>query len=344
MGKYLDPIKFADWLGKQADDKCGYLMGAVGQKTKSLTESSWLVQQYKGSAKQFKQAKAWLKTAPRVFDCQGLADCYLTEMLGKKVDVRARNNYANWCTIKGKGKIPKEMRVPGAAVYMLPETEGYITHVGFLWKPVKADKPAGDWYVVEARGVMHGVVVTRLNDSKRAWNRWGLMDVYFDYTKALELYQGQTSEPDYALGDRTLKKGRTGNDVRMLQELLGQIGYEVAVDGKFGDLTAERVKEFKTANGLTANGVYGSAAHTALMEAIEDMEEDGEDEMPAKKVVISEAGTWNVRKGPGTGYGVITVTKQGAEFEHISTAENGWIQIQTGSGAGWVSPKCARVE
>ena len=333
----MDPMAFAKWLLKQWRNGCGYLMGAVGQKTAALTEGSWLVQQYRGSREQFEQAKRWLKEARRVFDCQGLADCYISEKTGTKVNVYARNNYSQWCSVRGKGKIPKKYRVPGAAVFMHSQEAGRITHVGFLAEPVDEGKPEGDWYVVEARGVMHGVVRTRLKN--RAWNRWGLMDKYFDYGKAIAKYHPGEAEPQYALGDRTLKKGRVGEDVRTMQEILAQIGYEVEADGVFGDETVQTVKEFKISQGLTANGIYGAAAHGALMEMISGG--DGEDS--EKSVRISAAGTWNVRKGPGTGYGVVTVARQGMEFGYVSTAQNGWIQIEALGGTGWVSPKCAEV-
>ena len=324
--KKLDPKAFAAWLKKQKNDKCGYLMGAVGQYTKDISTGSWLVHQYKNSTKQYKQAKYWLKNAPRVFDCQGLADCYLTEMLGQKVNVYARNNFSYWCNeIKGKGKIPKEYRVPGAAVFTYSANDGRITHVGFLLKPVDANNPEGDWYVIEARGVMYGVVRTKL--SERSWNRWGLMDEYFDYTEVLAEYHGDKNDPEYSLGDRTLKKGKHGNDVKTLQELLIQIGYEVIVTGEYDEVTIAAITDFKKSEDLEADGVYGAKAHEALMRAIEEDEEDIF--VPNKVVTIVADGTWNVRKG--------------SKYDYISKADNGWIQIEIGDGTGWVSPKCAEV-
>lgn len=327
-----DVREFAKWLMKRQEEGCGYLMGAVGQKTKDISEGSWLVQQYRGSKKQFAKAKEWLRTAKRVFDCQGLADFYVTKKTGTKVNVYARNNYDKWCSVKGKGRIPEKYRVPGAAVFMYSQEAGRITHVGFLVEAVDGKKPNGDWYVVEARGVMHGVVKTRL--FSRGWNRWGLMDKYFDYSKVMA-----GDEAEFALGDRTLKMGRSGGDVRTLQEILMKLGFEPENNGIFGEKTAEAVKAFKVSQGLTADGVYGEKAHEALMREIDDAGGD----CSGKKVRIEAAGTWNVRKGPGAGYGIVTVVRQGMEFVHRATDASGWMEIEINGGTGWVSPKCGKV-
>lgn len=264
----LDPNVFAQWLGRKADKKCGYLMGAVGQKTDTLTVGSWLVHQYKGNAAQYAKAKYWLKNAPRVYDCQGLADHYITKMTGKKTNVYARNNYSNWCGDKGKGMIPAEKRMAGAAVFIHSKSAGRITHVGFLEKPVKADRPEGDWYVVEARGVMHGVVRTKL--LSRPWNRWGLMDKYFEYAAE--------APEEFNLGDRTLKKGMMGADVRVFQESLMLLGYKLpryGADGDFGGETEVAVNMFKDAYGWDTDGVAGAKVFRKLEELLPD---DGDPE------------------------------------------------------------------
>ena len=277
MAKF-NPILFAGWLQKKAKNGCGYLMGAVGQKTSTLTTGNWLVHQYKDNAAQYAKAKSWLKNAPRVYDCQGLADHYISKMTGKKANVYARNNYSNWCGIKGKGKIPAEYRVPGAAVFVHSASAGRITHVGFLVEPVNTSNPDGDWYVIEARGVMYGVVRTKL--LSRTWNRWGLMDKYFDYSEVLATYHGKdyAAADDYTLGDRTLKAGMEGEDVRMLQEALMLLGYDLGkhgADGDFGAATEAALNVFKGANGLEADGKAGKGV-VRILEQLLPEGDDGE--------------------------------------------------------------------
>jgi peptidoglycan hydrolase-like protein with peptidoglycan-binding domain len=66
------------------------------------------------------------------------------------------------------------------------------------------------------------------------------------------------------MGDRTLKKGMRGQDVRVLQDYLTRSGIATPVDGVFGPGTLRNVKRFQRAHGLTADGVVGAATVAAL--------------------------------------------------------------------------------
>jgi peptidoglycan hydrolase-like protein with peptidoglycan-binding domain len=66
------------------------------------------------------------------------------------------------------------------------------------------------------------------------------------------------------MGDRTLKKGMRGHDVRVLQDYLTRAGVPTPVDGVFGPGTKANVKRFQRAHGLTADGIVGSATVAAL--------------------------------------------------------------------------------
>lgn len=144
-----------------------------------------------------------------------MAEGIYKDFSGVDINTAARYNYSGWCTQKGTGKIPANMRVPGAAVFVYSSSSGYITHVGYLWKPVESGKPSGDWYVIEARGVMYGVVCTKLNS--RSWNRWGWMEKYFDYSGNASASTPSTEkDDDMEFGHRTLKKGSVGSDVKAL--------------------------------------------------------------------------------------------------------------------------------
>lgn len=178
MSKKVSAADFAAFLKKRLAAKDGYIMGATGQDPKTWAKNSWWFTQYSGEKKQ--KALYWRENAPRVWDCAGLAEGYYKEMTGTDVNTRARYIYSGWCSLKGEGKIPAKHRVPGAAVFIYSASAGEISHIGYLVEPVDAADPAGDWFVIEARGVMYGVVQTKL--SARGWNRWGLMDKYFDYS------------------------------------------------------------------------------------------------------------------------------------------------------------------
>jgi len=179
MASLVSAAKFAAFLIARWTAHDGYIMGATGQNPRTWSTGSWWFTQYKNKTDRAK-ALYWRANAPRVWDCQGLADGYYQDQTGVNVNTRARNNYASWCGVKGTGTIPVSRRVPGAAVFH--HNGLYIHHVGFLVEPVTAGKPEGDWYVIEARGVRYGVVRTNLSDKGR-WNRWGWMTKYFDYTQ-----------------------------------------------------------------------------------------------------------------------------------------------------------------
>ncbi len=62
--------------------------------------------------------------------------------------------------------------------------------------------------------------------------------------------------PAYALS----KRGSTGNEVRLIQQRLIQWGYMTgSVDGIYGSKTEAAVKRFQQNNGLTPDGIAGSA-------------------------------------------------------------------------------------
>ena len=57
----------------------------------------------------------------------------------------------------------------------------------------------------------------------------------------------------------TLKVGSRGNDVKLLQQKLN-----LAVDGIFGPITEEAVKDFQKSKGLTADGIVGPKTWESL--------------------------------------------------------------------------------
>ncbi|MDB4928667.1 MAG: hypothetical protein JWM10_1151 [Myxococcaceae bacterium] len=62
----------------------------------------------------------------------------------------------------------------------------------------------------------------------------------------------------------TVQYGMTGSAVRHLQQALVDQGYEIDVDGDFGDGTFEAVSHFQQANGLDVDGIAGPNTLAAL--------------------------------------------------------------------------------
>jgi hypothetical protein len=133
-------------------------------------------------------------------DCKGLAEGGYQKETGVNINARARNNYSSWCNPKGTGKIPAAHRVPGAAVFV--HNSSYVSHVGFLWKPVTLGKPEAtvvmsSWRHVRRRG-------TKLND--RGWNRWASHD---EVLRSFQIAGAPERLAIYEFGHRELSYGDT---------------------------------------------------------------------------------------------------------------------------------------
>ena len=279
MAKRMPTKLFVRELEAALNRGDGYIMASYGQNPRTgyldLTrtdvksawkENGWYYSQYSGD--QRAQALKWRKKCTRVWDCNGMAEGIYEIYSGVCINARARNNYASWCSVKGKGVIPANRRVPGAAVFW-GSSAGSIHHVAYLWKPVIAGKPEGDWYLIEARGVMYGVVKSKLLSRKP--NFWGYMDKYFDYSENVTAEDVADIVETETLGSRVLKNGSEGNDVREMQSGLIRLGYDLGLwgaDGEFGDQTEMAVKQFQSDHGLTVNGAFDEKCVAALDTAL----------------------------------------------------------------------------
>lgn len=65
--------------------------------------------------------------------------------------------------------------------------------------------------------------------------------------------------------DRILRRGDTGDDVKALQQLLNDLGYEIKVDGNYGRGTKEAVRDFQEKNKLDADGNFGPKTAEVLL-------------------------------------------------------------------------------
>jgi peptidoglycan hydrolase-like protein with peptidoglycan-binding domain len=92
--------------------------------------------------------------------------------------------------------------------------------------------------------------------------------------KAVKMYQGdRLLSNDGIVGPKTwarldpatVKKGSSGDAVRLAQQLLTDYGYEPGpVDGAFGTKTEKAVKQFQTDFGLTVDGIVGPKSWAML--------------------------------------------------------------------------------
>lgn len=348
------PIKlFVKELEAAKKRKDGYIMGSKGQNPRtgymdlsvtdvksSWKENGWYYTQYSGN--QRTQALKWRKECTRVWDCNGMAEGIYELFSGENIDSKARYNYAQWCDPKGSGMIPTKYRVPGAAVFWSGSGASSIHHVAYLLKPVKSGEPDGDWYIIEAKGVMYGVVMSKLYSRKP--NYWGLMTKYFDYS---DTDAGDFSAPsELHLGDRQLTNGCEGNDVKELQTNLIRLGYSCGswgADGDFGDCTELAVRKFQKANKISVTGAFDKADLEVMNRLLA---EEGKPVEETPKYVVISGGNCYIRTEPTTGEAgeKLGVAKNGTQYEFSGAiSEDGWLKIRYKDRDAWVSGKYGKL-
>ncbi len=142
------------------------------------------------------------------------------------------------------------------------------------------------------------------------------------------------------LGNRLLKRGSAGADVKQLQQYLIQLGYDMGkwgADGEFGGATELAVKAFQKDSALEADGQYGEKTHEALLQALEREKDEG------GAAVAVDGGSCYVRSLPGTDGKILGVVHRGDALPYAGeTAENGWLKVVYQGGDAWISGKYGR--
>lgn len=71
------------------------------------------------------------------------------------------------------------------------------------------------------------------------------------------------------LGNRILRRGSTGSDVRELQNILKRLGYTIGnADGVFGIATERGVRSFQRSNRIVVDGIVGAKTKDLLLRAV----------------------------------------------------------------------------
>ena len=143
----------------------------------------------------------------------------------------------------------------------------------------------------------------------------------------------------YKLGDRILKNGMTGDDVKELQTMLIGLDYDCGAwgaDGEFGDATEQAVERFQTAHGCMVDGEVGTETLAALEKAMEEAEAPVKD---ARYVQIVN-GNCYVRTAPNTDGKKLGVAHRGdiLDYQGVQSAD-GWHLVVYNGQNGWVSGK-----
>lgn len=201
-----------------------------------------------------------------------------------------------------------------------------------VWIPGHFGLYVGNNLVVECTPTWaNGVQLTGLLNVKkmegypnRRWNKHGFLP-WVDYTKTEEI---KPEAPESTLGTRILRKGDKGADVKEMQQGLIKLGYDLgayADDGDFGDATDDAVRKFQKDHRLTVDGEFGPASHKVMLNALRGA---------VKSMVTITGGSVNIRKGPGTSYGILKVSHKGDKFERVDTSD--WACVKYNNTICWV--------
>lgn len=218
-----------------------------------------------------------------VTDCSGLIKRARQQLGGPYKDVSAQGTY-NQCS--KRGNIKDMPMVPGCAVFMYSAKKKRMGHVGMY---------IGNGEVIEARGVLYGVVKTKFKN--RGWQYYGLLDwLELDLPKDGD-YTAPTAPTDDDGGDATnpkpddevdlkqlpyLNYGDCGQYVSFMQSLLAAQGYKLPKSMKAGAKygydglwkatlgpnfceTEKVVRAFQKAHALEVDGVCGPKTWAVLL-------------------------------------------------------------------------------
>ena len=156
-------------------------------------------------------------------------------------------------------------------------------------------------------------------------------------------YEGTVQPVEYTIGDRVLKYGCEGSDVKVLQELLLKLGYDLGswgCDGDFGDCTELALKAFQKDAKLDATGECDKDTLTALQKTVAALE----DEKPSGKAVLISGGNCYIRMAPNTTGKIVGVAHNGDKLPYGGEiSDGGWLMIEHNGQNAWVSGKYGKL-
>lgn len=327
-------------IGHASLSEKGTISGAAGDQTgKEVCTRKW-----------YKHSKGWVTLRCKV---GGMAE-YIAEAMEKACanDDIGYDQYENqtlWNDVKNSGfdpdKTTKKVETDCARLVRVC--------VQYAVEKTGLDVTIPDFYTASlASTLVKTGLFEKLTDSKYntqdKYLRRG--DIQVTKTKGhtwIILENGDKVQEDapakvYALGERLLKNGREGEDVKELQSLLLQLDYDLGkwgADGEFGDATELAVRAFQTDHDLEVDGIVGEKTLAALMAA------DDDTEIENARYVKIVGGNCYIRSAPNTNALILGVAHKGETYSYQGTqSETGWLLIAHENQNGWVSGKYARIE
>lgn len=157
----------------------------------------------------------------------------------------------------------------------------------------------------------------------------------------------------YAEPTILIQKGTYGTGVKWVQDMLNHNGYNLKIDGAFGNTTLSAVLNFQNKYGLTADGIVGKATKSALKNnattpnsSVNNTNNTNSSTSSNNSINTSTTANeyyttanLNLRNGASTSYSIILTIPKNASVTILSNSSNGWSLVKYNSTYGFVSKK-----
>lgn len=182
----------------------------------------------------------------RFFDCRGFTYWILKQNNITISAVGATTQYNTASSWIKRGKV-SDMPNVVCCVFKYKEDSKTMSHTGLH---------IGNGVIIHCTGVKLGEVQYDAVGGQ-GWTHFAIPK---------ELYNDNEIQNAEKLNILTgLKKGNTGLEVTELQQKLNELGYKCAIDGRYGNDTADAIKNFQRAYNLTVDGVAGTITRTLIL-------------------------------------------------------------------------------
>lgn len=142
------------------------------------------------------------------------------------------------------------------------------------------------------------------------------------------------------LGERLLKNGKKGADVKELQQLLNKLlNRQLIEDGEYGPATKKVVEEFQITHNLDNDGIYGSITHQTLLKENENYEREKDKNFPS--FIINKNNTL-IYRGNSDKFDIIRTLNKNFRICPIFNEQNqplinnNYMAINLGNQIGWI--------
>ena len=314
-----------DWALSKLNPKCGYIWGTAGQTcTQALINSKHA--QYPDHVDP-NVVKKWL--GMQVFDCQGFVQQAMKQV-GIQMVSGATSQW-NKTNFEVKGTIDTLPADKVCCLYRKDASTGKMGHTGLY---------LGNGEFIHAAGSSTGVVKSTIKAYGR-WTHWGIPAGLYD------------NGVNIVVTITDLKRGAYGAGVKLLQEMLLQLGESLpkyGADSDFGAETENALKSFQTKNGLAVTGVVDASTEKLLYEKTgteapnsepDPQEGDAEDEAEVIKVayqarVQAKTGSSvNLRSGASKSDSVLAKVATG-QIVDVTSVQGDWSAVTWNGKSGYM--------